>query len=484
MPSTALLWFRRDLRLSNNPALNWALEHFDKVIPVYLHGFEADESWAPGAASNSWLHHSLLSLSNDLKSMGSRLVLRHCEDAMTALEQLVTETGADAVLWNRLYEPHSISRDSAIKKFLTDNNTETRSFNASLLFEPWEIAKNDGGPYRVFTPFWRACLASGLPSSSEDMPGKLPAVNSKLASMDIEELGLLSELQWDSGFYATATPGEQAALEVLESFLENAVAGYAELRDFPASSSTSRLSTCLHFGEISPRRILAYTQSYKDQHPSIASAVEAFERELGWREFAYHIIYHFPHTAEQPMFEKFSAFPWKDDAGLLKAWQKGQTGIPLVDAGMRELWHTGIMHNRVRMVVASFLTKNLLIPWQQGARWFWDTLVDADLASNSMGWQWTAGSGADAAPYFRIFNPVSQSKKFDSEGAYLRKWVPEIAELPDRYIHAPWEAPADILEHTRIYLDGKYPEPVVDLKSSRQRALDAYAQIKDAGQKA
>lgn len=477
MTTTALVWFRRDLRLDDNPALAYAIEHHDHVIPVFLFGYESGR-WAPGAATRSWLHHSLHALNEQLEQRGSRLIIRQCEDAAAELQDLIDQAGVDAVYWNRLYEPESIARDSDIKKALLQRELEVRSFNGSLLFEPWEIETGGATPYRVFTPFWKACLAHGLPSSYQAATENMSSVEDTVSAVTLDELNLLPDIPWDEGFYADCQPGESGAQSVLQDFLDTSVEHYVAERDFPSLQSTSRLSTCLHFGEISPRRIIAATQQLKDERPAIADAIAAFEREVGWREFAHHILYNYPHTTEAPMNDKFIEFPWHDDDESLQAWQQGRTGIPLVDAGMRELWTTGIMHNRVRMVVASLLTKNLLIPWQRGADWFWDTLIDADLANNSMGWQWTAGSGADAAPYFRIFNPLSQSRKFDADGDYIRRWVPEVAELPNKHIHAPWEAPSDVLEQAGVYSQHDYPQPIVDLRESRQRALDAYEIIK------
>ena len=476
--TTALVWLRRDLRLHDNPALAHALEHYDNIIPVYLHGIEDEDCWRGGDASSCWLHHSLYSLSAAIAERGSRLILRQGEDAQALLDTLITESGAVAVFWNRLYEPLAIERDKRIKTELASRGIEVNSFNSNLLFEPWQVQKKDGGPFRVFTPFWRACVAAGLPSSNQTLEEALPAVDKNLVSLDIDALELIPELGWDEGFYEVITPGEDGAWQTLQDFLSAGVHDYSEGRDFPARQCTSRLSTHLHFGEICARRIITETTALKDAQPESAAEIAAFEREIGWREFAYHILFHYPHTTDAPMSEKFTDFPWQHDEELLRAWQRGMTGVPLVDAGMRELWHTGTMHNRVRMVVASYLTKNLLIHWKHGADWFRDTLIDYDLASNAMGWQWTAGSGADAAPYFRIFNPVSQSVKFDKQGEYLRRWVPEIAGLSDKHIHAPWEAPEADLEAAGVYTTHAYPEPLVDLKASRQRALQAWDIVK------
>jgi len=466
---TALLWFRRDLRLTDNPALTQALAEAHTVIPVYLHAPEEEAPWAPGAASRWWLHFSLKALERDLKRIGSRLVARR-GPSLDALKTLLRETGATLVAWNRLYEPPLRERDQAVEEALQEESVEVTTHNAALFVEPWEIQTQQHTPFRVFTPFWRACrtrLGAEVPKAA---PAHMPKVATKISSLDIDDLDLLPAVDWAHGIRNAWTPGEKGALENLASFSER-VADYATGRDRPAAPSTSRLSPHLHFGELSPRQILATL------HETAGGRAEAFVRELGWREFAHHLLYHFPHTADEPLDERFRFYPWQHATKDLHAWQRGRTGIPLVDAGMRELWHTGWMHNRVRMVVASFLTKNLRIAWQEGTRWFWDTLVDADLANNTLGWQWTAGCGADAAPYFRVFNPVLQAEKFDPQGAYVRHWVPELAQLPDKWLNEPWHAPAAVLDEAGVELGRTYPRPIVDLKSSRENALEGYKSL-------
>ncbi|MGD8498701.1 MAG: deoxyribodipyrimidine photo-lyase, partial [Chromatiales bacterium] len=348
-------------------------------------------------------------------------------------------------------------------------------------FEPWTLLKDDGQPYKVFTPFWKACLRRGLDTSLRQAPTSMPEVPRRIATGSLDALELLPRIGWDSGLREGWRVGEQAASDRLESFLDDAAASYPDDRNRPDLVGTSRLSPHLHFGEISPRQIAAAVDRFVGGHQrkGIVKGTESFVREVGWREFAYHLLYHFPNTTETPLDQRFAKFPWaKNYSKALEAWQHGQTGIPIVDAGMRELWHTGWMHNRVRMIVASLLTKNLLIPWQEGTRWFWDTLVDADLANNTLGWQWTAGCGADAAPYFRIFNPVLQGEKFDPTGEYVRQWVPEIARLPDKYLNKPWEAAESVLSEAQVKLGKDYPEPIVDLKGSRERALERFDRIK------
>ena len=347
--------------------------------------------------------------------------------------------------------------------------------------EPWEVLTKNKTAFRVFTPFWKAHQLSYQPLPPLPAPEILPNLSKTIASLDIDDLQLLPTIPWDKGIAATWHPGEKSARARLQQFLDTGMQDYATARDRPDQSGSSRLSPHLHFGEISPKQIVSAVTNYvqANKQAGILKSAETFIRELGWREFAYHLLFHFPHTIEKPLNERFATFPWQSDyRSPLKAWQQGRTGFPIIDAGMRELWHTGWMHNRVRMLVASLLTKNLRIPWQQGERWFWDTLVDADLASNVLGWQWTAGCGADAAPYFRIFNPVTQGERHDPNGDYVRRWVPELTELPAKYIHKPWETPSPILDECGVRLGDTYPYPIIDLRQSRQQALAMYDSIK------
>ncbi len=477
----ALIWFRRDLRLQDNPALRAALDADCSPVPVYVHD-EPYGQWPLGAASAWWLHHSLGALQDSLRKRGSDLVLAR-GDALASLRALAEGLGARSVYWNRSYEPDHIDRDKAIKKALIDSGLEVRSFNANLLREPRDLVKTDGSPYRVFTAFWKNLQKTGVSGSLANSPERLPPVP-QIEGLSLEQLKLLPTIPWDRAFYTHWKPGEDGAHEALELLFARTLREYPESRDRPALAGTSRLSPHLHFGEISPRRAWQSLQHWASANPEdgVVQASEAFARQLAWREFSRHLLYHYPHTADEPLDERFQRFPWRSDyAEDLGRWQRGQTGIPLVDAGMRELWATGWMHNRVRMVVASLLTKNLLIPWQEGARWFWDTLVDADLANNTMGWQWTAGCGADAAPYFRIFNPLRQGERFDPEGRYVRRWVPELEKLPAKWIHNPWQAPSTVLETAEVSLGTTYPSPVVDLSESRKRALAIWDQVKSAG---
>ena len=415
MSETTIVWFRRDLRLADNPALNAAALR-GAVVPVFIWSPEEEAPWQPGAASRWWLHHSLVALREDLAKRGVPLVIRS-GPSLETIRELVRETKATGVCWNRLYEPVVIARDAEIKKALRDDGLDVRSYNGALLNEPWEVLTKTEKPYQVFTPFHRACLERGAPGSPLPVP-KLQPVAANLKPQSIEFLGLLPEIKWDAGFHEAWMPGEAGAQKMVAKFAAHC-GDYTKRRDFPNDDEgTSRLSPHLHFGEISPRQVWHAAQD------AAGGNAAPYQRQLCWREFAHQLLYHFPHSDRAPLRPEFRDFPWARNEELLAAWQKGRTGYPIVDAGMRELWTTGTMHNRVRMIVASFLVKDLLIPWQRGAAWFWDTLLDADLPNNSLGWQWSAGCGADAAPYFRIFNPASQAAKFDPNGDYIRPGQP------------------------------------------------------------
>jgi len=471
--SHALVWFRRDLRLSDNPALQAALDAGHVPVPVYIHAPDEEAPWAPGAASRAWLRRSLQALDADLRARGSRLVIRR-GDSLAEIEKLIAETKAVALHWNRLYEPACIARDTRIKQGLKSRGLAVESHNAALLVEPWTVQTGQGEPYRVFTPFWKNARQRLSSAPVPAAPARLPAPPVDLLSLDADDLGLAPpkhEPRWDEGFWRHWQPGEAGAAELVDAFLEGAAHGYKEQRNYPDRIATSKLSPHLHFGEVSPRAVVSAVLA-RPWPAAVQPDVDHFLSELGWREFSHHLLFHFPHTAQENLNPRFEDFDWADpDERLLEAWRRGRTGVPIVDAGMRELWATGWMHNRVRMVVASFLTKNLRYHWRHGADWFWDTLVDADLANNTQGWQWTAGTGADAAPYFRIFSPVAQAEKFDPAGKYVRRWVPELAKLPDAALAAPWEH-ADLLAR----LAPAYPRrPVVDLRASREAALAAYS---------
>lgn len=478
--STAILLFRRDLRLADHPAMQAALDSADHVLPLYIQDPEAEGDWTPGAASKWWLHHSLNALDTALRMRGSALVVLS-GDTLTALRRAIATTDADTVQWSRCYEPAAIGRDKELTTALRKQGLSVGSHNSALMMEPWTLATNNGDPYRMFSPFARRFEAHWPGSNPSHEPEAIPwpdmANEMPRSKPAIDALELLPQTRWDAGFYEHWRPGESGAKARLEHFMTHTAGDYKRLRELPGVDGTSALSPHLHFGEISPRQCWAVAEAAKAQAGD--EGLGPFQRELIWREFGHHLLYNYPHSAEQPLNTRFAHFPWRQPADYaqdLRAWQAGRTGVPIVDAGMRQLWHTGWMHNRMRMIVGSFLTKNLLIPWQEGARWFWDTLVDADLASNTLGWQWVGGSGADAAPYFRIFNPVLQAQKFDADGAYVRRWVPELATLPDKALHAPWEAKG--LSDTGVRLGRDYPDAIVDLRASRNRALTAYEHVK------
>jgi len=442
--TTTLLWLRQDLRLADQPALQAAIERGGSIIPVFIWSPEEEGEWQHGAASRWWLHQSLGKLSAAIEKRGSKLILRRATDSLACLRELLAETGATAVYWGRRYEPLIIARDARIKNELRESGIEARSFNTALLIEPWDVQNLSGKPFQVFTPFWRKACTAIDPPKPAAAPTRIAAPATWPRTATIEDLGLMPRISWYHGMAEAWRPGEVGAQALLEQFLEGPVKNYAETRNLPAVAGTSRLSPHLHFGEISPRQIWHAAPEWRSTQ---------FVTEIGWREFAHHLLYHFPRTTNEPLRADFARFPWRENADDLLAWQQGRTGIPLVDAGMRELWATGWMHNRVRMVVASFLVKNLRMHWLHGARWFWDTLVDADLASNTLGWQWAAGCGADAAPYFRVFNPESQAEKFDPQGEYQRRWLGS----------------------------GPRSAPIVDLKASRLEALAAFQTLRTSG---
>jgi len=476
--SAAIVWFRRDLRLADNPALAAACEGARRVIALYVHCPDEEGEWRPGAASNWWLHQGLERLDEALRERGSALLVRR-GPALAALLAVARESGAGAVYWNRLYEPAIRGRDLRVEAGLREAGLQSESFNAALLCEPWEIRTAQGGPYRVFTPFWRACQAQfeALPLPLP-APGRIPTPPPALAGVPLADLELLPAIRWDDGLRSQWTPGESSAHERLAAFCETALPAYGEGRDRPDQPLSSRLSPHLHFGELSPRQCVTAVRNALVGREGARRSADSFVRQVGWREFAHHLLHHFPTTANAPLDARFERFPWEPDRERLRAWRQGRTGYPLVDAGMRELYATGWMHNRVRMIVASLLTKNLRQHWLEGARWFWDTLVDASLANNTLGWQWTAGCGADAAPYFRIFNPVLQAERYDPERRYLRRWLPELRGLPDTYLARPWAAPASVLAAAGVRLGHDYPQPIVDFAASRDAALCGYATIK------
>ena len=474
MPDVAILWFRQDLRLADNPALA-ALEG-RAILPVYV---LEDGPWSPGGAARWWLHHSLGALRRALADRGAPLLLLR-GDPREVIPALAESVGAREVHAGRQSEPAARRRDAETHAALEKGGRRLVLHRNALLHEPHLMRTGAGKPFSVYTPFSRAVFAllDGLPPPLP-APDRLAAAPGAPEGLALNDLSLLPQPpvpDWAAEFPAHWTPGEDGAQARLAAFLAEGLDGYADRRNDPAAAwGTSGLSPHLHLGEISPRQV------WHAAREKGGRGLETFLKELLWREFSHHLLWHRPEMPETPLRAEFAAFPWQEDAALLRAWQRGRTGFPIVDAGMRQLWRTGWMHNRVRMIAASFLVKHLLQPWQAGEAWFWDTLVDADLAANAASWQWVAGCGADAAPYFRIFNPVLQAEKFDPAGAYVRRWCPELAHLPDRFIHRPHEAPDLVLRGAGVTLGRDYPKPLVDLAAGRARALAAFAAIKGAG---
>jgi deoxyribodipyrimidine photo-lyase len=467
-----IFWFRNDLRLADNPGLAAALQHADKTALIFVLDEKAPGPWAMGGASRWWLHHSLQSLGDAIAACGGKLILRR-GDAAAIIPDLAAELQATEIYAGRRFEPWARAQDREISEKLKPSGVALRRHLATLLFPPENITTKTGGTYGVFTPFSRTCFDQGPPGDAI-APARKISVPSGLVSDRLNDWKLTpSKPDWAGGIRAAWEPGEAGAEKRLRRFIRRAMHDYKSARDIPGEDGTSGLSPHLHFGEISAAAI------WRTAAGSAKSGQgrETFLKELLWREFAAYLLWHHPEMPEQPLRKAFAKLAWREDKAELKAWQRGLTGIPIVDAGMRQLWQTGWMHNRIRMVCASFLTKHLLIPWQQGEAWFWDTLVDADLASNAINWQWVAGCGADAAPYFRIFNPVLQGRKFDPDGRYIRKFVPELSSMPDKFIHAPWEADAQVLTAAKIKLGSSYPHPIISLERGRERALTAFKKL-------
>ena len=463
-----IVLFRNDLRVTDNKALAAAAETGRPVVPLFILDERNVGSRPAGAASRWWLHRSLAALEESMEKLGSRLVLRR-----GASEKIVAETikasGADTVFWNRRYGPADIAVDKALKKSLREDGLEAESFDGFLLHEPSRIATKSGEFYKVFTPFYKNLSSDHEPRDPVDAPTSITELKTEMHSERLDAFGLLPKKpDWSGGLAERWEPGEKGARDRLDTFLDERLDGYAEDRDRPGKEGTSGLSPHLAHGEITPFQIMAALRRRRGRD------VETFRKELAWREFSYHLLFHRPKLHRESFRPEFDAFEWRSAPSALKAWQRGLTGYPIVDAGMRELWQTGWMHNRVRMITASFLIKDLLIDWRKGEEWFWDTLVDADAANNPASWQWVAGSGADAAPYFRIFNPVLQGEKFDPKGSYVRTYVPELAKLPDRYVHRPWDAPSSVLAESGLELGKDYPKPIVDHAQARDRAMAAY----------
>ncbi|CAM5288728.1 cryptochrome/photolyase family protein [Leifsonia shinshuensis] len=452
----AVVWFRDDLRVADNPALDAAARTGRPVVCLYVRDDESPGVRPLGGAARWWLHHSLTALAAGLGDVGARLVVRS-GPAEAELAALIAELQPAALYWNRRYGAAERRIDTAVKASAREVGIEAESFGANLLFEPWTIRTGSGTPFSVFTPFWRACLSAPAPRKPLAAPQAL-AAGPSVDGLTVDDLGLLpTRPDWAGGLREAWEPGERAAHADLDRFVTDALARYRDDRDVPGVDGTSRLSPRLRWGELSPHQVWHAVAGARDRDDAAANSAATFLSELGWREFAHHTLFEHPDLATVNIHRAYDSFPWpRLHPSVLQAWQQGRTGVPLVDAGMRELWRTGVMHNRVRMVVASFLTKNLLIDWRRGEEWFWDTLVDADAANNPFNWQWVAGSGADAAPYFRVFNPELQRTKFDPHGDYVRRWVPE------------WDT-------------GDYPEPIVDLGESRRAALAAYDTVKKAG---
>ncbi len=473
-----IVWFRQDLRITDNPALAAAAQSGHPIRALYVLDEDSDGIRAHGGASRWWLYNSLESLTDGLLTRGLTLTRRR-GPAANVIADLIEETGASAVYWNRCYEPWAVARDTAIKEQLKERGVEAESFNGSLLLEPWQIKTGQGGPYKVFTPFWKQLRDIYRLPGAVDISDDLPCATD-VRSDDLADWGLLPTApDWADGIRAAWTVGEDAARDLLADFLDGPVADYPDDRNRPDRVGTSRLSPYLHWGEIGPDQVWRAAVPLLDKGGATARGAESLLRELAWRDFNHHLVFHFPEIATENWKSQFNDFPWRDDPEGLAAWQQGCTGYPIVDAGMRELWHTGWMHNRVRMVVGSFLIKDLLVHWRDGEAWFWDTLVDADLANNAGNWQWVAGSGADASPFFRIFNPITQGEKFDPEGDYVRRWVPELGNVPAKWIHKPWDAPEEVRFQAGVRLGEDYPEPRVDHRVARDRALAAYKSLRE-----
>ncbi len=461
-------WFRQDLRLEDNQALFNACQQ-GLVLPIYILDDVNSGMFRIGEASRVWLHNSLQSLN---KSLNGKLSV-YIGNPLEVLLSLSQKYNISNIYWNRCYEPWQINRDTKIKKILIEQGLAVNTYNSLLLWEPWEVLKSDGTPYKVFTPYYRnGCLNSKIPRFPLPIPTNLSFINDIENQLNIDNLNLLPNIPWDKELVKQYKIGEKGAKLKLNDFIAERLSSYKDGRNYPEKPNISRLSPHLHFGEISPNNIWHKVRSHGDN-----DNIDTFCSELGWREFSYNLLYHNPNLPTDNFQSKFDKFPWSIDKEILSKWQKGQTGIPIVDAGMRELWQTGFMHNRVRMIVGSFLVKNLMLDWREGERWFFNCLFDADLASNSASWQWIAGCGADAAPYYRIFNPVLQGQKFDINGKYTRHYVPELVLLPDKYLFNPWEAPQEILKVANLKLGENYPHPIVDLKKSRDLALAAFKSL-------
>ena len=464
-----LVWLRNDLRLEDNPALFAARERGEELLVVYIFHEGEKGDLSQGSASKWWLHFALQDLAERLKSIGGHLLIAKDEDIVGCLASLLEESGADAVFWNRRYEPEGIKIDTEVKQLLRKKTIEVQSFTGGVLNEPQAIQNKSGNPFQVFTPYWKNARQCEVP---EPLPAPPKMKGIRLNGLSLEALNLLPEIHWDKEFYTNWEPSRTGAEARLKKMVKGKAMDYTATRDTPSLDGTSCLSAWLHVGQISCREI------YHALRKQGSEVEEGYIRQLYWRDFAHHLMYHFPHSVKNSLKKDYDLFPWKENEDLAEKWRRGETGYPIVDAGMRQLWQTGWMHNRVRMIVASLLVKHLLQDWRVGLDWFWDTLLDADLANNVMGWQWCGGSGADAAPYFRIFNPVSQGERFDPDGTYVKTYLPELAQLPKKYIHQPWMLGELELATYGVTLGENYPHPIIGLKEGRQQALDAFQKFK------
>ena len=462
-------WFRQDLRIQDNPSLSYLTKNYDNIVCVFILD-EINCDRIIGSASKVWLYHALKDLNQQLN--GNLIFLSG--DSLKVLGELTKFFDVEEISWNRCYEPWTVNRDKKIKEHFK-KKIKVNSFNGLLLWEPWEVLKDDGTPYKVFTPYYkRGCLSKPQPRKPKET--NLKIYDHNFIKTSLKDLKLLKNKKWEEKILKNWKISELEAKNTMESFFKNGVSDYTEGRNFPSKKNVSRLSPYIHWGQISVNTL--WYNAMKTLTKMNSNNVEVFMSELGWREFAYYLLFHCPKLQTENLQKKFDRFPWNNDERLYKAWINGKTGYPIIDAGMRELWQTGYMHNRVRMIVGSFLVKNLLNDWRRGEAWFWDCLLDASVASNSASWQWVAGTGTDSTPYFRIFNPITQSQKFDPDGIYIRKFIPEIKKLPNKYIFCPWETPNDLQQELSTIVGKDYPEPIVEIKESRELALNAFASIK------
>ncbi|MGE8055849.1 cryptochrome/photolyase family protein [Bacillus mycoides] len=474
MQNKIIVMFQKDFRLYDNPALFEAAQS-GEVLPVYVQ----DKTFLVGGASKWWLHHAITDVQKQLEALGSTLIIRK-GNTQEEILSLSEEMNVNAVYWNVCYDPERLKYNQKMKRVFEDIGITCREFESHLLLEPWIIKKKDNTEYKVFTPFYNAFQKQVIPAPINKVQN-IKGFSSIPASLSVSELNLLPTIPWTSHIESIWNATEEGAYKTFKKFFSSKLTFYSEGRDFPNQNVHSMLAPYLSFGQISVKLMYHYliNKVIERQCSLFEKQVNSFIRQLIWREFSYYLLYHYPFTVYKPLNKSFETFPWNNDEELIRVWKEGKTGYPFIDAGMRELWKTGFMHNRARMAVASFLVKHLLIPWQEGAKWFMDTLLDADIANNTMGWQWVAGSGADASPYFRIFNPITQGEKFDKNGEYIRSWVPELRDIPNKYIHKPWEASEHILQEANIKLGDTYPFPIVDHKAARERALCAYKSMKE-----